>query len=734
MEFLVLGFLVMVVTLGPWVMIVILYGRLNTLERKIALLTMPGQSAPQPAPQVHHVDVDVSSLPTPSIPIPPAVPPPPVPRARSKAEWEMLVGGKLLNRIGAAAIVLASVFFLSYAFEEDLIPPIGRVLIGLLAGSVLLWFGRVWMRKGLAAFSQGLVGAGIVILYLSAYATYGFYDLLPQQAAFLLMAAVTCIAAWRSLEHRSLATAIAASVGGLTTPIWLSTGEMNTVGLFGYLCILSIGAYALALYRPSWRITAFVTASGVSLWWFVWANSAGAFVDSLEGSTLALLTIVNALGYHCLRDSEDRPKNLLDIYTMIVAVSAPVLAISMSLANEAAWIRIAFVSLAGALFFVALEVRRLRAMNEEEFQGAVATGGILTLALLMSVPENSYLKIVSGSAATLVGYLYILRFNLKTPFIGAMIVSSLFMVSYVLLSVDAFDMDLRNMPVLNYRALTYIVAMGSVIAVSRLSKQPTTWAGVIESAAWFGIGGLFFTEARDIVQSALSQSSFAHASYAAASVGLATAALVATTARAFVTGHTLDTLRNGARVALGVAGIYWLVIGPWFVGHSEYVPLLNVRVGTALVLCACSLLALYRAQSDVILRYIASGVLGTVLFATLSTEITWSSWLEYWNTDGTASDAALNQAHLFLSSVWIAYGIAVMGFGFIRRQRLVRIGGIALLALAILKVFLYDLSSLEQPYRIVSFIALGVILIGASYLYTRYRTIIIGTDETETTT
>ena len=38
----------------------------------------------------------------------------------TKDEWEVLIGGKILNRIGALAIVIGLGFFLKYAFDNDL--------------------------------------------------------------------------------------------------------------------------------------------------------------------------------------------------------------------------------------------------------------------------------------------------------------------------------------------------------------------------------------------------------------------------------------------------------------------------------------------------------------------------------------------------------------------------------------------------------------------------------------
>lgn len=61
-----------------------------------------------------------------------------------------------------------------------------------------------------------------------------------------------------------------------------------------------------------------------------------------------------------------------------------------------------------------------------------------------------------------------------------------------------------------------------------------------------------------------------------------------------------------------------------------------------------------------------------------------------------------------------------------------RITGIVLLGFTILKVFLYDLSFLQDLYRIFSFVGLGVILLVASYAYQRFGQVIFGTADTET--
>lgn len=48
-----------------------------------------------------------------------------------------------------------------------------------------------------------------------------------------------------------------------------------------------------------------------------------------------------------------------------------------------------------------------------------------------------------------------------------------------------------------------------------------------------------------------------------------------------------------------------------------------------------------------------------------------------------------------------------------------------LFLVVVLKVFLFDMANISTPYRIISFIVLGLVLVGTSYLYYRYKDRII---------
>ena len=96
------------------------------------------------------------------------------------------------------------------------------------------------------------------------------------------------------------------------------------------------------------------------------------------------------------------------------------------------------------------------------------------------------------------------------------------------------------------------------------------------------------------------------------------------------------------------------------------------------------------------------------------------SGLYQMHDNAAATFHQLNLARNFsYSLIWLAYGAGLMMFGFRRRSAFVRWQALVLIAFTIGKVFLFDVSELQQGYRILSFIALGAVLMGISYVYHR---------------
>jgi uncharacterized membrane protein len=71
------------------------------------------------------------------------------------------------------------------------------------------------------------------------------------------------------------------------------------------------------------------------------------------------------------------------------------------------------------------------------------------------------------------------------------------------------------------------------------------------------------------------------------------------------------------------------------------------------------------------------------------------------------------------SAVWLAYGVVLLFIGFFLQSKPTRMASAAVITLTTLKVFLYDMAGLTGIWRALSFIGLGLVLIGIGYLYQR---------------
>ena len=159
------------------------------------------------------------------------------------AKTESDTQAELESKIGVS-------YFLKYAFDNQWIGPAGRVLIGLLGGMAVVFWSEQVRRCGYAIFSYSLKAIGIGVLYLSLWACSQLYNLIPNPLAFLSMAAITAVTVGLALWQDAEIIAVFATLGAFITPIALSTGVNNAIGLFAYLVILDLGTLILIRYRP----------------------------------------------------------------------------------------------------------------------------------------------------------------------------------------------------------------------------------------------------------------------------------------------------------------------------------------------------------------------------------------------------------------------------------------------------------------------------------------------------
>lgn len=92
----------------------------------------------------------------------------------------------------------------------------------------------------------------------------------------------------------------------------------------------------------------------------------------------------------------------------------------------------------------------------------------------------------------------------------------------------------------------------------------------------------------------------------------------------------------------------------------------------------------------------------------------------YWHVKGVLGNDWERLAQMAISLVWTLFGAMMLVVGVVRSVQSARLSALGLLGVTALKVFLYDLSFLDTPMRILSFGGLGLTLIVISWLYSRF--------------
>jgi uncharacterized membrane protein len=245
-------------------------GRIRGLEHRIACLEASLRPAAPPPPPPQPVEAP-QPAPVLSTPAPAAIRIPQFTsiERQSSEHLELVIGRRWIGLAAIALIVVATAFFLKYAFENRWIGELGRVTLGVAAGLTLVWGGYKQRGRRWRYLSEVLTGGGIVILYLSVYGAFAYYHLVDQRTAFIFLAILVAEAHLLAMEYDAPSVAVLALVGGFLVPLLLSTGRDQYRVLFTYIGILDLGMLGVVIAR-SWRWIGSLGYIGTQLLFWGW--------------------------------------------------------------------------------------------------------------------------------------------------------------------------------------------------------------------------------------------------------------------------------------------------------------------------------------------------------------------------------------------------------------------------------------------------------------------------------
>lgn len=212
---------------------------------------------------------NLPALPQPELAAAPAAPAPAKPivtgydaaKPPAKNDIEQFIGTNLISKLGILILVIGVGIGTKYAIDKELLSPLTRIVLGYLLGGGLS-FTAFRLKNKYPLFSALLVSGSMAVFYITTYAAYSFFGLLSQPVAFGVLCLVTIATVLLSLHYNLEWIALFAMAGGYAIPFLVSTNQSNPKVLFAYMALLNAGILTVSVLRY-WRLL-YVVSAGIT--------------------------------------------------------------------------------------------------------------------------------------------------------------------------------------------------------------------------------------------------------------------------------------------------------------------------------------------------------------------------------------------------------------------------------------------------------------------------------------
>jgi len=652
---------------------------------------------PRPVPVAEHA----------AAPTPPKIVAPPT---HPTFALEQRIGARWATWVGVLSLIITVGLLLRWTFENNLIGPTGRVVLGLIVGCALLFSGlALRRRRNLPFLAEGLAGGGLAILYLSLYAAHAIYGLLAAGTTFGLMSAVTVSGIAVALASDRQATAVLAVLGGLLTPVLVSTEHPDERVLYSYLLVL--GALVLGVARRrSWIALNRLSFAGSMALIFAALQAQPAAPHPV--ARLALLSALAALfaAVPLVQAWLDR-RSVATPDLWIVVGNAAAYFSWVYVTLERFWPNLegAWALLLGAAYVAIARAYKQRVPGDNATVGVHLGNAIAFVAIAFPLAFNGpWVTLAWAVQGAVLLWLASRRVDSKTVTAGGLVV--LFLAVARVVALDPF-WYVPSRPVWNVSYAVHLLVVAALVVAGWVSGKRED----LRTALWFTAAGLLaillWREPTGLWPAGL---------LLVLLLVLAWLGRVQSD-RAFLVATPLLAALLFVRLFVKDAELARIAAGSWFNG-----PFMLRLAACGAIACAGHLVSSPGASVRVTqLGKILRGYAGVLLLGTLG-----AGWflrqdlaIQAARTAGDL-DAARHlqwKLQVGLSVLFTLYAAAALAWGIARRIPGVRYGALGLFGVVILKVFLVDLAELQAIYRILSFLVLGLVLLGVSYVYQRMR-------------
>jgi uncharacterized membrane protein len=674
--------------------------RLQRLEREVAdlrarvsLLEAPGATVPSPAMRpAPRVRPAARVTPSPiAVPAPAGAGAPPRTPTRQipSLDLEDLLGGRVLPWAGGVAVFAGVVFFLATAIRRGWIDEPTRVVLAYAGSTALLALGLyLYERRGRTQASLALVAASIGALYASTTAATTVYDLVDPTAGLLVSGLIGAVATALAVRWDSREIAALGIVGALLSPVLV--GADTSLAALAFMAVALVSATAVLLWkRWDWlAVAAFVTSVPQLVAWLIDNHEAQLVPALVVLAAFWAVYAVAAIGFE-LRVPTARLR--FTSASLVLADAIVVAGAGWAMLADADHGDVATGWVIGvALVHVALGAATFRGRISREVALLLLAVGIGLSAIGAALALDGPALVAAWSVeAVLLAWLG-RRLGRARGYVAA--AGFLALAAAHALALDAPPDELA-MPGEPTEVIAVLLVAAAAAGVARLYEGPwTTYRDVVTGLA---LGGLAYLPAVAF------EGVWVVASWAALAVLL-------TMLPAAVPGH-LREVAPAPFVALAAAHTLLFEAAP--LALRDGVDDLGVAAIAIALTGVAALVAAALSSETLRPAYAGVAAVGAVYLPSIAIV----------DLTATGSFEPGQTPQVLLSVFWSLTGLAGLVYGLVRDDRRLRLAGLGLLGLAAAKVAVYDLAELDEIYRVLSFVGLGLLLLAGAFAYQRLR-------------
>jgi uncharacterized membrane protein len=636
-------------------------------------------------------------------------------------DFEAVFGGRVLAWIGGGAILVGAVLFLGMVASRGWLDQEARTIIAA-AISLAALLGGIWLheREGRTDAAKALVGSAISGLFGTIAVATQVYSLISPGLGLVLGAAVAAVGFAIAVRWRSPLVAAIGSLGALATPLLTGLG-FGGAGIAFVALALAATAAILVWQRWDWlALAAFVVSAPQLIGWIGLEGRGHLVLGIAVLAGFWLLYAGAAAGYELRNRAAELPAAS---WMLLLGAAATFVAPGYVLLDGTGHHTAAIVLLFGfALVQAGLGVLAMRLRLHYELGSLLIAIGIGLGAFALGETFHGPGLVVAWAAAA-VTLAWLGSLLDATPDRSPSSAERMTIAAVVLLGLAIGHALLDEAPpsALAHGALDVAdaaIALGACVASAvvvgwfarRIHHElGTLLIGIGITLVAFGLGLLL--DGPTLV-----------VAWAAGAVTLA--------ALGSRLDATPDLARSDAgRLLIAAGGYLALAVGHTLIVEAPPSALVHgvSDLGVAVTAVgACAAAALLGGWS---VRKVDPRLSRIVTFAAAGTLVYLGSVLIV-DTIGVDAAGNIRQAgQTWLSAFWTVTGLGAVIVGLVRRTSDVRLAGLALLGVAIAKVWTFDLAELDQLSRVLSFVGLGFLLLVGAFAYQRIKPEVERTEE-----